>query len=172
MFSKSDLTVSVKEMKAFGITLVSVLSLLGGGIIMTNSADETLETALMECEDHKDEYKKYFNEVYPSLAQRYVDVHIWEEFMETTNKHMSAIDKAPGISNFVVRTGLLNTEYENRYFSKNVSIQKEMENYMNSLNSMVCKSKVRNTETRRVYEVNHRDYKPLLRDLRAFVRGI
>ena len=172
MFSKSDLTVSVKEMKAFGITLVSILGLLGAGTIMTNKADETLETALMNCEDHKEEYKKYFNEVYSSLAQPYIDVHIWEEFVEKTNKHISAIDDVPEINNFMVRTGLLNTEYESRYFRKNVSIQKEMEDYMNSLNSIVAKSKVVNTETRRVYVINHRDFKPLLKDLRAFIKGI
>lgn len=172
MFSKSDLTVSVKEMKAFGITLVSILGLLGAGSIMVSNSNDALETSLMKCEDNKEEYKEYFNKVYPSLDQRYVDVHIWQEFMEKTEKHMSAIDDIHEVNNFAIRTGLINTEYENRYLQKNVDIQKNMEDYVNNLNSMVSRSRVRTTETRRVYEVNHTEYRNLLKDLRAFIKGI
>ncbi|GAA0101457.1 hypothetical protein UT300012_21720 [Paraclostridium bifermentans] len=172
MFSKSDLTVSVKEMKAFGITLVSILGILGAGSIMVSNSNEQLDSSLIQCENNKEEYKEYFNKMYSTLNQRYLDVHIWEEFMNKTDKHMSALDNVYEVNNFAIRTGLVDTEYENKYLEKNVGIQKEMEDYMNDLNSIVSRSKVLTTDTRRVYDIRSTEYQRLLKDLRTFIKAI
>lgn len=172
MISKSDLTVSIKEVKAFGITLVSILGVLGFGAMTVSSTNKALDTAMIRSESSKDEFKKYFEEMYPVLNQKYIDVETWSEFLEKTEGYMLALDDVKEVDNFAIKHGLVNTEFESRYLNRNIRIQKDMEVYIGDLDALVSKGKVHVTSERKLYEVKSSKYMKLLTDLRAYVKGM